>query len=88
MGANYNPLNGAWDVECPHEGKGWDTELLKYNWSWDWLMPVVHKCLAICHENMWNEWEAGFSDALFTCHINGMYKEAVEFIQWYNKNKP
>lgn len=57
---------------------------VKYHSSWDWLMPVVHKCLEICNEEMLNEWEASFSDKFFTCAIEPMYNEVIEFIKWHN----
>ena len=60
---------------------------VKYNSSWEWLMPVVHKCLKICHENMLNEWENSFADKFLSCDIKMMYKEADEFIQWWEQNE-
>ncbi len=56
----------------------------RYHSSWDWLMPVVHKCLYLCHDNMWNEWENSFADKFTACFIDSLYKETVEFIKWYN----
>ena len=60
---------------------------LHYHSDWNWLMPVVFKCLEICHNEMLNEWENGFSDSFFSRDINCMYSEVVRFIEWYN-NKP
>lgn len=54
--------------------------------EWNWLMPVVHKCLLICHENMLNEWENGFADAFLSRSIDTMVKEIISFIEFYNKN--
>ena len=56
-----------------------------YESSWNWLMPVVHKCLAICNDLMLDEWESGFSDAFLSCSIATLYKEVTDFIEWYNK---
>jgi hypothetical protein len=58
------------------------------NNSWNWLMELVNKCLEICHENMLNEWETGFSDSFFSRDINCMYAEGVRFIKWYNQQNP
>jgi hypothetical protein len=60
----------------------------KFDTSWDWLMPVVKKCLAICHEEMLNEWENYFCDIFLACDVLLMHKAVTEFIEWYNKNKP
>ena len=62
-------------------------EYSKYHTSWDWLMPVVHKCLSVCHNEMLNEWEESFADKLFTLSIESMYQETVEFIKWQNKGE-
>lgn len=62
-------------------------EQCKFHSDWNWLMPVVFKCLEICHNEMLNEWENGFSDSFFSRDINCMYSEVVRFIEWYN-NKP
>jgi len=58
---------------------------LRYGFSWNALMPVVHKCLTYCHERMLNEWENSFADKFMACNIDALYKEVVEFIEWYNK---
>lgn len=58
---------------------------LGYHNRWNALMPVVHKCLAYCHEKMLNEWENSFADKFMACSIDSLYNETVEFIKWYNK---
>ena len=62
-------------------------EQCKFHSDWNWLMKAVFKCLEICHNEMLNEWENGFSDSFFSKDINCMYSEVVRFIKWYN-NKP
>ena len=62
-------------------------EQCKFDSDWNWLMKAVFKCLEICHNEMLNEWENGFSDSFFSRDINCMYSEVVRFIKWYN-NKP
>jgi len=54
----------------------WD---LKYNTSWDWLIPVAKKCIASYHDNRQDIFEA-----LHKCDIEKLYKAIVEFIEWYN----
>lgn len=54
--------------------------------SWEWLMPVVHRCLKYCHENMLNEWEEDFIDAFMSMSIDKMHDRVYNFIEFYNKN--
>jgi hypothetical protein len=56
-------------------------ELSYYHTSWDWLIPVVHKCLRYD-----NDWEEDFSDAFLSMNIDKMYDRVVNFIGWYNEN--
>lgn len=66
-----------------------ESSLRKANFdtSWEKLMPVVHKCLGICHEKMLKEWENSFADKFLSCSISSMHKEVVEFIEWWKLNK-
>lgn len=73
------------DAISPTKEKYYSLSTLYYHSDWNWLMEVVNKCLEICHENMLNEWEQGFSDSLFSRDINCMYAESVRFIKWYNE---
>ncbi len=56
----------------------------KFHSSWDWLMPVVRKCFQTGDDTY--EWD-NIMDTLFTCDINIVYAQVVEFINQYNKNK-
>ena len=58
-----------------------------YHSSWDWLMPVVQKCIKYCHDNMLEEWEQSFSDKFMICDIKALFNEVVKFIKWYNNLK-
>jgi hypothetical protein len=60
---------------------------LKFHSSWDWLMPVVHKCRleSRCEydeDDNWNEihW------SLEECNLDKTYKAVVQFINEFNKN--
>lgn len=59
---------------------------LKYNSSWDWLMPVVGKI-----EKTPNIYDIEefllIRDELCTARIETIYDSVVEFIKWYNANK-
>tara|TARA_R110002020_G_scaffold245766_3_gene459460 strand:+ start:6821 stop:7102 length:282 start_codon:yes stop_codon:yes gene_type:complete len=57
---------------------------LQYLTSWDWLMPVVNKCMQTGDNT--DEWDA-LSDALSTINITNVYEAVVEFIKFYNQNK-
>jgi len=65
---------------------------LRYCSSWDWLVPVVHKCIFGTNLNSTNsdEWEhliKNIQSALSNCEITNLFDTVVEFINWYNKNK-
>ena len=59
---------------------------LKYHESWDWLMPVVEKCLMgeAEHEKKGNELVNNIYEALTNISIIETYKAVIEFIKWYN----
>jgi hypothetical protein len=57
---------------------------LSYHKSWDWLMPVVSKCFKTGDDTY--EWD-NIMDTLFTCDIDIVYTQVVEFINEYNKNE-
>ena len=53
------------------------TDMLAFNTSWDWLMPVVQKCYKIDNEEGFDS----IVDAVSTLDIDGTYKAVVEFIK-------
>ena len=55
-----------------------DAEDLKYDISWDWLMPVVNEC----YHNGADENEVGdITHGLLDCDIDHTYEAIVEFIK-------
>jgi hypothetical protein len=54
----------------------------KFHTSWDWLMPVVEKCLTTGDRQHFV-----INDALLTCNIEEVYKAVVEFIKQYNDER-
>jgi len=68
----------------------------KYHSSWDWLMPVISKCL-LC----WNQFSIRLLTAaitqfdfqeeiekpLYNIDIDNTFNGVVNFIIWYNGNK-
>ena len=88
---NIRP-NGEWKDE-------FNINQLKYNSSWDWLMPVVEKIETL---GFWIRMDYGDvfvvdddSNIIIEnpMHEDGytklslVYQVVVEFITWYNKNK-
>ena len=53
-------------------------DLSYFEYSWDWLMPVVEKCLATDGRHY------TLNDALLTCNIKEVYQAVVEFINQLN----
>ncbi len=69
-------------------GKGTYSLLLAYNSSWDWLMPVVEKCMLLIQDTLKElEFEKDIKIYLYIVDISAVYKEVVEFIKWHNENK-
>ena len=66
--------NGTYSVHRLNE--------LKYHTSWDWLMPVVRKCFQTGDDT--HQWD-NIMDTIFTCDINIVYAQVVEFIKEYNQ---
>lgn len=82
-----------WEISGPGFASGYVNphntychfEDLKFHSSWDWLMPVVEKCLTISVES--EEYEIHYAfihDALWSINIKSVFDEVVEFIKWYN----
>jgi len=54
------------------------TRVKDYDTSWDWLMPVVEKCMGL-----YEHYEVKrIADAVMTFDINTAYAEVVEFIEY------
>ena len=52
---------------------------MKFHSSWDWLMPVVEKCLTTDEKTDGQHYF--INDALLTCNIEVVYDRVVEFIK-------
>lgn len=80
-----------------HQYEGWytnsefnhrvfcSTEGLKYNTSWDWLMPVVFKI--INDVNVYAQTRHDIKNSI-CADINITYNAVIHFIKWYNTCQP
>ncbi len=61
---------------------------LLFDTSWDWLMPVYHKCIDVV--GGWMDNDSILDDKIpirSFSNIGDLYRVVVEFIKWYNENK-
>tara|TARA_R100000278_G_scaffold120796_1_gene103580 strand:+ start:410 stop:700 length:291 start_codon:yes stop_codon:yes gene_type:complete len=79
IGNTYSKNNGMdWFIEP------------QYHESWDWLMPVIQKCLigeAEHSEDVSNIAIKNIYEGICNQDISLAYESVVEFINKYNKNK-
>jgi hypothetical protein len=54
---------------------------MQFHKSWDWLIPVLNKCFKTGDDTQ--EWD-NIMDTLFTCDIDIVYAQIVEFIKNQN----
>lgn len=83
--------NPYWEG-VPDGGQYLDTPNLKYHSSWDWLMPVVEKCLQR-HDAIIDGREiidtpcVDIIEGLKSVSISETHQAVIEFIKWYNQNR-
>lgn len=67
-------------------------EDLRYERSWNALMPVVKKCLDITDKQDLRGWNSTIAESLKSVCREVVFKEVCGFIEWYSKqqlnNKP
>ena len=54
----------------------------KYHTSWDWLMPVIHKCFDVAEDGQMSD----IMHHLQVAEIGDTYDAVVEFIKENNQN--
>ena len=75
-----------------NSGTWYEEHELSYNISWDWLMPVVEKCLEK-HNNLIDGRDVidtsypSIAQALEVVSLKETYKAVVEFVKMYNTKK-
>ena len=60
----------------------WLLQDMLFHDSWDWLMPVVEKCMQTGDNT--DEWDDLYN-ALSTVNKTNLHQAVVEFIKQYNK---
>ena len=79
-------------MQWPDLGTQGDFSYLKYHESWDWLMPVVEKCLEK-HNNLIDGRDvidtsySSIAQALQVVSLKETYKAVVEFIKEHNDGR-
>lgn len=64
-----------------NSGTWYDAHELSYNVSWDWLMPVIHKCFDVAEDGQM----ADIMHPLQVAEMGDTYDAVVEFIKENNK---
>ena len=86
MGAKVTDVKGLQKpIYYPIMGKSVYVDKLKYHSSWDWLIPVVKKCLIGEAETNRPDLVSNIYESLVNLEIDLVYKDIIEFIKWYNQ---
>ena len=86
MGMKYSDKRSFNDGEWTHSIKS----LSQFQTSWDWLMPVIQKCLigeAEQSEDISNLAIKNIYEGICNQDISMAYQSVVQFINQYNKTK-
>jgi hypothetical protein len=101
--SEYDHLrNGKREIWCNdsiRKGHYYTPQEFKYHSSWDWLMPVVEKIWTITGHRSVHWLDVGEIVGKFSTSItiwpddhekfiDQVYSLVVNFIKWYNENKP
>lgn len=62
-------------------------EYVKYNTSWDWLMPVVEKLCYNFDGQQFHHVEEKLNDALLSVKIDKVYEACINWVLEINKDK-
>jgi len=81
MGCTH-PFNEVTDATLYNVSHGtFELSDLKYHESWDWLIPVIHKCFDVADDGQM----ADIMHHLQVAEIGDTYNAVVEFIKENNK---
>jgi hypothetical protein len=103
LGYTLEPCNNglAWDhhnkpeiINLPFSFHGELRRInLKFDISWDWLMPVVRKIVELCIDNasveteddlFMSDYYTSILDTVPLAVIEDAFRVVAEFIEWYN----
>ena len=93
MGQEFEASAEEWEINrCLNNGRIEKpfVEHLDYDASWDWLMPVIKKCLvweAEQNEEISNTTIKSIYEGICNQDISFAYKSVVQFIKAYNNGK-
>lgn len=72
----------------PHDkSDAWSTDEMRFNESWDWLMPVHKKCMFTPNFSGDDQLRTLLIDAVIDADINRLYDAVAEFIKQYNDER-
>ena len=76
--------NGLYQIGDPSDKiPYYQNVYLRYNTSWDWLMPVCIRIDAVLADNIEKR---GYNDeCLVSNDMEARYYAVIEFIKWYNE---
>tara|TARA_Y100001938_G_C7753697_1_gene265147 strand:+ start:230 stop:523 length:294 start_codon:yes stop_codon:yes gene_type:complete len=85
MGAEKTHIKSVGDIYCPVPSKNGSeyADKLQYHKSWDWLMPVIHKCFDVAEDGQMSD----IMHHLQVAEMGDTYDAVVEFIKDYNNGK-
>ncbi len=83
MGAEKYHIKSVGDIYYPVPSKNGSeyADKLKYDKSWDWLIPVIAKCTELNNDEFDNQ---SIAWALLSNSIVDVYDQVVEFIKEQN----
>ena len=87
-GCYYMPKHGEWSpIKYSYESETkehYEPSEMKYNTSWNWLMPVVSKILIGSYTIEGVRKMKEVQNSLITCSIEKTFESVCNFIEWYN----
>ena len=90
IGCYYIPKHGEWSpIEYSYESETkehYEPKEMKYNTSWNWLMPVVSKILIGSYTLEGVKKMKEVQNSLITCSIEKTFESVCNFIEWHNDN--
>jgi hypothetical protein len=74
--------DSTYRVDLPKYAGFCSPKKLRFDSSWDWLMPVVEK-ISFSLEHC--EHKINIKNCLLACNLESVYLEIIKFIKWHNE---